>query len=130
MAENGEDGTLAEYVARYSDEAACERRLMEERWPGGWECPRCGCRTHTTVGSRRHMRQCTRCRLQFSLTKGTAMEGSKLPLTAWFLAFFLVARSKRGISALELARDLGVCEKTAGYVLLRLRGAMSGSGCL
>lgn len=64
-------------------------------------------------------------RLQFSVTSGTPMRGSRLPLPKWFLAFRLVAGSKRGVSAAELARALGTSETTARYVALRLRGAMS-----
>ena len=55
------------------------------------------------------------------------MRGTKLPLAKWFLAAYLVTHSKRGVSAIELAKHLGVSERTAGYLLLRLRGAMARS---
>ena len=61
------------------------------------------------------------------MTAGTAMRGTKLPLAKWFLAAYLVTHSKRGVSAIELAKHLGVSERTAGYLLLRLRGAMARS---
>ena len=128
--ENGQDGTLLEWAARFSTEEACERFLFEEAHPHGWVCPRCGNGRCTPMSTRRHVVQCTRCGHQESLTAGTAMENTKLPLTKWFLAAWLVSHSKRGISGLELARQIGVCEKTGRNVLLRLRGAMSRSGCL
>ena len=126
-AENGEMGSLHAMLTRFPDEPSCEEQLMRMRFPEGWACPRCGYRSHTTVGGRRRMRQCCRCRLQFSVTSGTAMEGSKVSLRKWFHAMWLVSRSKRGVSALELAAQVGVSERTAGYMLLRIRGAMAGS---
>lgn len=107
---NGEDGGLLGWVSRYGDERSCEERLMRERFPG--------CRPRK--------RQCTRCRRQFSVIAGTPMRGSHLPLAKWFAAFWLVARSKRGVSAAGLARQLGVSETTASYLLRRIRGAMAG----
>lgn len=129
-ASNGEDGTMLGYLARYPTEEACEEAVMAARFPDGWECPECGNTRCSPVANRPRKRQCSRCRKQFSVTAGTAMQHSNLPLRKWFLAFWLVSHSKRGISALELARDLGVSEVTGRRVLLRLRAAMSGSECL
>ena len=83
---------------------------MEVRWPDGWECPRC---SH-----------------QFSVTVGTATRHSKARLRRWFHAMWLLARSKRGVSALELAAQVGVSENTATFMPGRLRGAMARSECL
>ena len=103
---------------------------MEVRWPDGWECPRCGCATCSPVASRNRIWQCTRCSHQFSVTVGTAMQHSKVHLRRWFHAMWLLARSKRGVSALELAAQVGVSENTATFMLERLRGAMARSECL
>lgn len=124
---NGRDGTLLEWVGRFGTEEACERELLRRMYPGGFRCPACGHGRCAPVRGRARKWQCTRCSRQFSVTAGTCMRGSKLPLAKWFLAIYLVARSKRGVSALELARRLGVSERTGGYVLLRLRGAMARS---
>ena len=124
-AADGGDGDLLSWVARYGDEASCEEGLMRLRFPGGWVCPRCGNRRCSPVAGRPRKRLCTRCRLQVSVSSGTPMQGSRLPLPKRFLAFRLVAGSKRGVSAAELARALGTSETTARYVVLRLRGAMS-----
>lgn len=124
------DGDMATFVATFSEEAACERALLEARFPGGYRCPRCGGESYSMMRSRRHTCQCTRCRKQVSPTADTAMQGTKLPLSKWFLSIRLATHSKRGVSAAELARELGVCEKTGQYVLRRLRGAMSRSECL
>ena len=117
-AENGRMGSLHALLTKYPDERSCERRLMEVRWPDGWEC------------HRNRIWQCTRCSHQFSVTVGTAMQHSKVHLRRWFHAMWLLARSKRGVSALELAAQVGVSENTATFMLERLRGAMARSECL
>lgn len=126
----GAEGSLLEFVGRYGSERACEERLLEEKFPGGFVCPRCGNRRCSPVAGRAHKWQCTRCSKQVSVTAGTAMEGTKLALTKWFLAMWLVAQDRRGLSGSELARFVGCNERTGQYVLLRLRGAMAGSECL
>ncbi|MDP9860341.1 transposase-like protein [Olsenella profusa DSM 13989] len=80
-AADGGDGDLLSWVARYGDEASCEEGLMRLRFPGGWVCPRCGNRRCSPVAGRPRKRQCTRCRLQFSVTSGTPMQGSMLIFT-------------------------------------------------
>lgn len=127
LASNGGDGTLLEWVRRFGTEEACEEELLRRMYPGGFACPARGHTRCAPVSGRPRKWQCTRCSRQFSVTAGTCMRGTKLPLTKWFLAVYLMTHSKRGVSAMELARQLGVSERTAGYVVLRLRGAMAGS---
>ncbi len=129
-AENGEMGSLHEMLARYPDERSCERRVIEAGWPGGWACPECGNARCSPVAGRNRTWQCTRCSRHLSVTAGTCMQHSKVGLRRWFHAIWLVARSKRGVSAMELAAQVGVSEVTAGLVLERLRGAMARSECL
>ena len=107
-----------------------ERRLTGVRWPEGWECERCGCATCSPVAGRNRTWQCTRCPRHLSVAAGTAMQYSKVRLLRWFHAMWLLARSKRGVSALELAAQVGVSENTATFMPGRLRGAMARSGCL
>lgn len=129
-AHNGGEGSLTAFMARYGSERACEERLLEGMFPGGFECPACGNRRCSPVSGRAHKWQCTRCSRQFSVTAGTAMERTRLPLVKWFLAMWLVSHDKRGLSGSELARMVGCNERTGQYVLLRLRGAMARSECL
>ena len=126
-AANGGDGTLIEWMARFGTEEACEEELLRRMFPDGFLCPACGHARCSRVKGRSHKWQCTRCSRQFSVTAGTAMRGTKLPLVKWVLSAYLMTHSKRGVSAIELARHLGVSERTAGYVLLRLRGARARS---
>lgn len=129
-AENGKMGSLHDMLTRYPDERSCEARMIEVRWPDGWACPVCGNAKCSPVADRNRIWQCTRCSRQFSVTAGTCMQGSKVPLRKWFHAGWLMARSKRGVSAMELAAQIGVSEITAGLMPGRLRGAMARSECL
>ena len=96
--------------------------LAEHKWPDGFRCPECG---HSTAWQSGARFVCRSCRHQTSLTAGTVLHGSRLPLLTWFWAAYLVA-TDNGINALSLGRKLGVSShKTAWMVLDRLRQAMS-----
>ena len=118
-------GTLAEFVRRFSDEASCAAVLR--RWKyheRGFECPQCGHDAAWFLPSRR-LDECCRCHKQVSLTAGTVMHGTRKPLRLWFLAMYLFVSSKRGISALELQRELGLAKyQTAWTWLHKLRDAV------
>lgn len=122
-------GNVMELLDEFRTEEDCARRLYETRTGDGWTCPRCGSRSHSLLLSRRKI-QCTRCSCQQALTSGTPMHRSHVPLRKWFLAAYLVATDKRGVSALALSRELGVRRASASYLLLRIRGAMAESGRL
>lgn len=121
--------TLADFFEAFPNEEACARRLYELRTEGGWTCPRCGSASPSLLPSRRKV-QCTRCSHQQALTSDTPLRGSHVPLRKWFLAAYLVASDKRGVSACRLARELGIRWGSAYYLLQRLRGAMAESGSL
>lgn len=110
-------------VRRFGDEGACEEHMISLRWPGGFACPRCGNGTYARVAGRREFR-CEACSWQFSATSGTMLAHTKLPLTSWFRAAFMVCADTRGASAQAVARELGVSDATGAAVLRRLRAAM------
>lgn len=118
-------GTLAEFVQRFSDEESCAAVLR--RWKyheRGFECPQCGSAEAWYLPSRR-LDECCCCHRQVSLTAGTVMHGTRKPLRLWFLAMYLFVSSKRGISALELQRELGLAKyQTAWTWLHKLRDAV------
>jgi transposase-like protein len=117
-------GTVFELMERFPDEEACVGFLRKLRWPRGFVCPRCGGRGSSTIRTRR-LEQCGGCRYQASLTAGTVLHGTRLPLRMWFLAIFFVGRHKTGISALQLQKDLGLGSyKTAWTLLHKLRSAL------
>ena len=119
--------TLAEFQARFGTEAACEEYLARWRWPDGFICPKCTSHGAWRI-ARRRLHQCRACRHQVSVTAGTVMHRSKLPLTTWFWAIFLVARHKKGISALQLQADLGIGSYGSAWLLLhKIRSAFDES---
>ena len=117
---------LAEFYAQYGTEEQCETALEKVRWPKGYHCPRCGHNEYTLVhqGNQR-LRQCRDCHHQASLRVGTVFQSSKLKLTAWFLAIYLLTQSKNNLATLELMRALGVSYKTAWLVKQKLMQVMS-----
>ncbi|MES2148350.1 MAG: IS1595 family transposase [Pseudomonadota bacterium] len=101
--------SLAQFMKEYGTEAQCEEALVAARWPHGFECAHCGHKLAYEF-RRRELRywQCKACRRQVSLRAGTMMENSKLPLTTWYLAIYLMTQSKTNITALAMMRQLGI----------------------
>ncbi len=115
---------LPTLIDRYHDEDSCRSMLEGLRWPSGPVCP--GCDESERIGrvSTRPLLRCNACGRQFSVTVGTVMQDSKLPLWKWFLATYLICESKKGYSSNQLKRTLGVSYKTAWFLTHRIRGAM------
>jgi transposase-like protein len=106
--------SMAQFIQRYGTDAKCYRALYRTRWPKGFRCPRCDSRPRSRFRrAGRVYYQCRACRHQTTLTSGTVFEGSKLPLTTWYLAMHLLTGRKTNMSVLELKRHLGVCYDTA-----------------
>src|SRR4051812_1033595 len=116
--------SLPEFEAKFPDEAACARRLLEKRWPDGFRCPACGHDQAWELGRGRLTLQCAGCARQVSVTAGTVLHGSHLPLRTRFLAAWLMATHADGISARQLWRQLGLGScKTAWLLIRKLRRA-------
>ena len=115
---------LTGFFKAFPDEKACEEYLFKLLYPKGFRCIKCGHDSYGKIKDRREV-QCHGCGHQMSLTRGTMMHASHLPLRKWFLAIFLVTHDKRGYSAMLLAHELKVTRKTAGYLLQRIRAAMA-----
>jgi transposase-like protein len=117
---------LPTLINRFHDEDRCRQYLEDLRWPNGIACPKCGSTEDriTDIPSRGTHR-CNECQYQFSVRAGTILQDSKLPLWKWFLATYLIAESKKGISSNQVKRMLGVTYKTAWFLTHRVRGAMA-----
>ncbi len=113
----------AAFQSRYGREDQCHEELVRLRWPDGFACPACQGRKCSFYAARRAF-QCSLCRRQTSVKAGTLFHKSKLPLSTWFLAIYLVTQSKNDISALELSRQLGVRYDTAWVVKQKLMAVM------
>lgn len=121
----GEDfpRTLMEFEARFASNEACQAYLFALRWPEGFICPRCGGGSAWPMS--RGLWLCRGCRRQVSVSSGTILQDSKVPLVTWFRAMWYVTSQKNGVSALGLQRVLGLGSyKTAWALLHKLRRAM------
>jgi hypothetical protein len=115
---------MVEFMKRFQTEEQCRETLLRLRWPDGFVCPVCGHKEFYPV-KRRNMYHCRKCEHQESITAHTIFHGSHTPLTKWFVALFMMAQDKRGISATRLAADIGVSYPTAWLMLHKIRKAMS-----
>ncbi|MGH2454928.1 MAG: IS1595 family transposase [Candidatus Limnocylindria bacterium] len=117
--------TLVEALRYFSNPDVCLSFMVELRWPDGVVCPTCGGQEVSFLSTRR-MWKCreTHARQQFSVKVGTIFEDSPIPLDKWLAAIWLIANAKNGISSYEVARALGVTQKTAWFMLHRIRLAM------
>lgn len=112
----------------FRDEELARKHFEAIRWPNGPVCPHCGSVNEATLvqgkSHRAGMYQCNACREPFTVKVGTVMEASHVPYTKWALGFHLMAASKKGVSAHQLHRMLGVSYKTAWFLEHRIREAM------
>jgi transposase-like protein len=102
----------------------CLSHLEQVRWDGTPACPYCKS-TKTTPAPKEKRHHCNACNTSFSVTVGTIMHKTKMPLQKWFLAISLILNAKKGISSRQLARDLEVNRNTAWYLAMRVRKAMA-----
>jgi transposase-like protein len=114
---------LCELIERFGDDQHCRNYLEHLRWPNGVRCPKCNSDKISSV-LKRDQYDCDSCRHQFSVTAGTVFHDTHLPLTKWFIATFLLCQSKKGMSAHQLHRMLGVHYRTAWYLFHRIRHAV------
>lgn len=118
--------SLPAFFQRYGSEEQCMEALLQARWPQGFVCPQCGHHQASTFQRGQQLLwPCQACRVQISLTAGTLMADTTLPLRPWWLAIYLVTQAKNGIAALELARQLGVSYQIAWRLKHRLMSAMN-----
>jgi Zn ribbon nucleic-acid-binding protein len=117
--------SLSEFEQRFGDEAACAEYLIATRWPDGFVCPGCAGTKAWRFETEPWTYECARCGHQTSVTAGTIMDHSRLPLTTWFWAAYVMATQPNGISALQLQRELTLGSyKTAWLLCAKLRRSM------
>ena len=114
---------LVKLVEQFSNEDKAREHLTELRWPNGITCPRCESEKISPIKARKQY-SCNACEYQFSVTSGTILNDSHLPLWKWFLAIYFMTESKKGISACQMQRTLDVAYRTAWFLCHRIRAAM------
>ena len=125
--------SLKQIIRKFPTDKAAEEWFIKQRWPSGICCPECGslnvqtdCK-HKTMPYRCREKVCAK---KFSTKTGTAMEGAKIGYQDWIIAMFLVSTSLKGVASMKLHRDLGVTQKTAWFLSMRIRAALSQGGAL
>lgn len=123
--------SLWQFFQRFPDEAAAVAYVESKRWPDGAHCPRCGSFAVSAVKSGKPMPwRCCDCRKHFSVRMGTALADSPIPVQKWLMAAYLMTSARKGISSVQLAKELGVTQKTAWFLEHRIREAFRSRGGL
>ncbi len=106
----------------FPDQAAAVKYLEERRWPDGVRCPACTGHERITTRKGGYYR-CNACKTDFTVRTGTIFERSHIPLHKWIYAMYLLVTSRKGISSLQLSKEIGITQKSAWFLLHRLREA-------
>jgi transposase-like protein len=115
--------TLLEAIQHFSNEQVCIDAVAKMRWPNGAECPACLAKEPYYLKTQKRFK-CRDCRRQFSVKLGTIFEDSPIPLQKWLPAMWMITNCKNGVSSWEIHRALGITQKSAWFMLHRLRLAM------
>jgi transposase-like protein len=115
---------ICQLIDQFGSEERCFNYLAALRWPDGIACPRCQSKKISRIVERNQF-DCDGCRYQFSVRVNTIFHDSHLPLWKWFLAVFMMVQARKGVSANQLKRTIGVSYKTAWYLCHRIRKAMA-----
>ena len=113
---------------RFPTQRDCIAHLEQARWKGEPSCPYCGSLNTASSSDKRQRHRCYDCKTSFSVTVGTIFHHTHLPLQKWFLAVMLMLNAKKGLSAMQLSRDLDVNKNTAWRVAMQIRKAMTQAG--
>jgi transposase-like protein len=115
--------TLQQAIRYFADEQVCIDTVAAMRWPNGAVCPKCNGKEHYYLKTQKRWK-CKACSKQFSVKVGTIFEDSPIPLDKWLTALWMLVNCKNGISSYEVGRDVGLTQKSAWFVLHRLRYAL------
>lgn len=112
-----------EFLKRFPDADTARMYLETRRWPTGAICPACGCVERIQTRKLTGYYRCLNCKTDFTVRTGTIFERSHVPLDKWLYAMYLVTTARKGISSMQLSKELGVTQKTAWFMLHRIREA-------
>ncbi|MDR0517577.1 MAG: IS1595 family transposase [Fibromonadaceae bacterium] len=112
------------FLKGFPDEAAALAYLEQKRWNGNITCPRCGSTKIGKFGKDKNWHRCNNCKKPFNVKTCTIFERSKIPLCKWLYAFYLILTARKGVSSLQISKELGITQKSAWFMLHRVREAM------
>jgi len=116
---------LIDVQKAFADESVCKGHLEKLRWNGKPVCPHCN-EGNPYITNRGYKCRNKECHKKFSVTVGTFFENTNIPLSKWFVAMYIITSHKKGLSSLQLAKDIGVTQKTAWFILHRIREMLKG----
>lgn len=120
---------LKDLMKKFENEEKCREFLIQQRWNGNPRCPKCDTdKPYTIENGKRFKCSNNKCYAKFTVTVGTVFHASNIPLSTWFPAMYLIISHKKGISSVQLAKDLGVTQKTAWFMLHRIRESLKEKG--
>lgn len=121
--------SLMEVSDYFSDEKVCMQYLIQWIWKGEIRCSKCQSKDVYTYSDGKHYKcKSKECRFEFSARCGTIFESTKIPLRKWYMAMYLISCHKKGISSYQLARDLGITQKSSWFMLHRIRESLKQDG--
>jgi transposase-like protein len=112
----------------FPDEASARTHLEDRLWPRGPVCPQCNSGERITARAKGGFKRCNACKFDFTVRTGTIFGRSHVPLHKWLYAIYLLVTARKGISSIQLAKEIGITQKSAWFVLHRLREACGGAG--
>lgn len=115
---------ILDFQEKFNTEESCREHMYKIRWSEGFVCPKCGVKDEPFQIKSRNLYQCKHCNHQASVTSGTVMEKTRVPLRKWFWAMFLMSHDKRGCSASQVAQELSLHYATAWLLCHKIRSAM------
>jgi len=113
-----------DFLDKFPDEKAARAYLEQKRWANGMVCPRCNSTKISKWKSNDGWCKCNNCKKQFNVKTCTIFEKSKIPLHKWLLAFYKIVTARKGISSMQISKELGITQKSAWFMLHRVREAM------
>ena len=117
-----------EFMKQFPDEKAARVYLENRRWEDGAVCPFCGKKERVQTRAKEGWYRCLSCKKDFTVRTGTIFERSHVPLDKWLFAMYLLVTNRKGISSLGLSKEIGITQKSAWFLMHRIREACKGEG--
>jgi len=117
--------SIKDLISQFPNEESARIYLENQRWNGSITCPRCGRSDKIgRFGKKAGQHRCNACKKPFNVKTGTIFENSKIPLDKWFLAFYFIITARKGVSSMQISKELGITQKSAWFMCHRIRNAM------
>jgi len=116
--------SIKDLIRRFPNEESARIYLENQRWNGNITCPKCGSNKIGSFGKNVGYHRCNACKKPFNVKTGTIFENSKIPLCLWFLAIYFIITARKGVSSMQISKELGITQKSAWFMCHRIRNAM------